>query len=105
MEVNRAPPLLQKPLFIEGILDVQEFGGEHGGARWICVCPPLLRRWDGIPGMVGCECLAQPGGVLPELGTVGFLRQRAAEALQKHCSLDQDLQRSQITVRLCNTQA
>lgn len=79
-------------------------GSMAGGVTDVYMCVPLLWQWEGNPGMVGCECPAQPGRFLLELGTVVFLSQRAAEPLWKHCSLDQDLQRSQITARLCNTQ-
>lgn len=103
MEVNRAPPLLQKPLFIERILDLQEFGGEHGRGDCICVSP-LIAAVGGEPRDGGMRVPGTAGGFLPELGTDGFLWQRAAEALRKHCSLDQDLGRSQITACLCNTQ-
>lgn len=67
-------------------------------------CLPLIWWWEGSSGMVGCECPAQPCGFLLELGTFAFLQQRAAEVLWKHRSLDHDLQRRQITARLCNTQ-
>ena len=103
-EVNWAPLLLQKPLFIEGTLDVQEFGGEHG--KGSCVRgPPLIAAVGGEPRGGGMRGPGTARGVLPELGTGGLLLAKAAEALRKHRSLDRDLGRSQITASLCNTQA
>lgn len=68
--------------------------------RYIWVSPLNLvvgkEPWDGG--------IRVPSGFLMGLGTFAFLRQKAAEVLWKHCSLDQDLQRRQITARLCNTQ-
>lgn len=61
MEVNRAPPLLQKLPFIEGILDLQECGGDHGRGRCISVSP-LIGEVEGTPGMVGYGCSTRPGG-------------------------------------------
>lgn len=84
-------------------MDVQVFGGDRGAGQ-MSMCAPLTAVVGGEPWDGGMRVLGTAQGVLPELGTVGFLCPRAAEALRGHCSLDQDLERSQITVCLCNTQ-